>query len=344
MPLLSICMPTRRNFEDSRKAISEALAFAEARDAVVVISDNSGDPAKKAFWDGKSPRIAYHHSTAENAFQNFLASVSAADTPFVLVLGDDDGVAADPAWPGVDLASLPDDFMGVRPLTEVSVTGHGVLRRKDFAIETLTPTDRIREFSQKAGGDNSAFYSVFRREPFRDLLQLFVERHPLKANFIDWAMSLALFAYGRMAYDPGIIYRYNADQWASQEQTKAKNEEIFAAAGLPSYTNLYQPLLMAVDLFVFVARPGTPLSREEALDAVSVTSGDVMNGFINQVIREPGKYPERIRYLVQLADAEKDAFSRFQLGLVMLEDLKPGLKDAYVEFFRSTMAGSHSQT
>ncbi len=339
MPLLSICMPTKRNLEASRRAILEALAVAEARDAVLVLSDNSGDAAKRAYWENRSPRIVYHLSEAPSAFHNFLEAVTVATTPFILVLGDDDGLRVDPSIIPVDLATLPADFMGVRPLTEVHVTGHGVVRRKDFGIEELTPTGRIREFSQKSGGDNSAFYSIFRRDVYRDLLKLFVERHPIRANFIDWAFSLALFSYGRMAYDPGLIYAYNADQWASIELTKARNREIFAAAGLPEHTDLYQPLLMAVDLFIFVARPGTPLTREDALNAISVTAGDVMNGFLNQVTREPEKYPQRLRYLVELALPETDAFARFQLGLVMLDDLKPGLKDAYAAFFQSTMQG-----
>lgn len=338
MPLLSICLPTKRPFSTSRNAIEQALVVADLRDSLVVLSDNSGDPEKRAYWENRSPRIVYHPSKAGSALENFLEAVSVADTPFVLALGDDDGVSVDPHHPAVDLGGLPADYMGVRPLTHVHITGHGVLRKKDFGIDGLTPTERIREFSRKAGGDNSAFYSIYRREPYRDLLKHFVEHHPVKANFIDWALSLALFGYGRMAYDPGLIYHYNADQWASPEKTKAKNAEIFEAAGLPPHTDLYQPLIMAIDLFVFVARPGTPLTREDALDAVTVTAGDVMNGFINTVMREPEKYPERIRYLSQLVQAETDAFARFQLGLLMLEDLKPGLKDAYVDYFRSTMS------
>jgi hypothetical protein len=337
MPHLSICIPSKRGFAASKRAIGEALTVAEARDAVVVISDNSGDAEKRAYWRDRSPRIRYHESSAQTAFQNFLASVAAADTEFVMVFGDDDGISVDPSIATVDLASLPADFMGVRPRTEVLVTGHGVVREKTFGIDELTPTGRIREYSMKAMGDNSAFYSIFRRRPYHDLMDLFVNRHPIKGSFIDWAMALALFSYGRMAYDPGLVYRYNADQWASFDKTKARNEEIFAAAGLPAHTDLYQPLLMMLDLFVFVARPGTPLSREEALDAIAVTAGDIMNGFLNDVTRRPEKFSPRMRYLVELAQAEMDAFARFQLGLVMIDDLKPGLKDDYLQFFNDVM-------
>lgn len=335
MALLSLCMPSNRRFEASRAAIEGAIAFAEARDAELVISDNSGDPEKEAYWRRQSPRIRYSTAMGTTAFENFLATIHAATTPFILQLGDDDAIALDPAVPAVDLAALPADFMGVRPKTEVTVTGAGVVRVKAFSIDGLTPSERIREYSQKAGGDNSGFYSIYRRDPYRNLIRLFAEQHPIKGNFIDWAMALALFAYGRMAYDGGIIYRYNADQWSSPERIAAKNREIFASVGLPAHTETYQPLLMALDLFIFVSRPGTPLNQEQALDAVSITAGDVLNGFLNQVIRDPGQYSEKIRYLTELAMQESNAFGRFQLALIMADELKPGLKDAYVRFYQT---------
>ena len=48
MPELSICMPSNRNLEQSRASIDSAIAYCEARDAVLIVSDNSGDPAKRA--------------------------------------------------------------------------------------------------------------------------------------------------------------------------------------------------------------------------------------------------------------------------------------------------------
>lgn len=335
MSLLTLCMPSNRNLERSRRAIEQALAYCEARNVPFVISDNSGDPEKEKFWRERSPLIRYLTADGTDALTNFLDSVSAADTPFILQIGDDDGISFDPAVPAFDLASLTDDFMGVRVKTLVEITGHGLVRAKEFSIDAMTPGERILEYSQKAGGDNSAFYSIFRREPYLNLMKLFTEQHPTKGGFSDWAMSLALFSYGRMAYDPGTIYHYNADQWAGQEKVEKKNLELFAAAGLPPHTTLFQPLLMALDVFVFVGRPGTPLSRDEALNAISMASGGVLDGFLGTVTRAPDQYSETVRYLVDLAREEKDAFARFQLALMMADQLKPGLKDGYVAFYRA---------
>lgn len=335
MSLLTLCMPSNRNLEGSRRAIEQALAYCEARDAVLVISDNSDDAEKQAYWRGRSPRIRYLTSSGTDALTNFLASVTAADTPFILQIGDDDGLSIDPAQPAFDLSGLPADFMGVRVKTLVEITGHGIVRTKEFSIDAATPGERILEYSRKAEGDNSAFYSIFRREPYLNMMRLFQDHHPIKGGFIDWAMSLSLFAYGRMAYDPSTIYHYNADQWAGQERVEKKNLELFAAAGLPPHTTLFQPLLMALDVFIFVGRPGTPLSREAALNAISMASGGMLEGFLGAVTRNPDSYSETIRYIVDLAKAETDSFARFQLGLVMVDQLKPGLKDGYVAFYRA---------
>lgn len=338
MAQLSLCMPTNRNFASSRAAIEGALAFSESRDAVLVISDNSGDPEKENHWRDRSPRIRYSKASGTTAFENFLATIRAADTPFVLQVGDDDAIAFDPSVPAVDLASLPPDFIGVRPKTEVTVTGAGVVRLKEFGIDAETPSMRIREYSQKAGGDNSGFYSIYRREPYLGLISLFAEHHPIRGNFTDWAMAMALFAYGRMAYDPGIIYRYNADQWSTPQKIERKNQELYAAVGLPPDTKDFMPLLTTLDLFVFLARPGTPLDRPQAMDAVGIVCGDILNGFLNQVIRKPEDYSEKMRYLVEMAGKESNALDRFHLALVMVDELKPGLKDAYLAYFKTAQA------
>lgn len=335
MSLLTLCMPSNRDLARSRRAIEQALAYCEARGVPFVISDNSGDPEKAAFWRGRSPLIRYLTSQGTDALTNFLDSVSAAETPFVLQIGDDDGISFDPAMPAFDLATLPSDYMGVRVKTLVEITGHGVVRTKEFSIDATTPGERMLEYSRKAEGDNSAFYSIFRRQPYMDLMRLFAEHHPTKGGFSDWAMSLALFSYGRMGYDPGTIYHYNADQWAGSEKVEKKNLELFSAAGLPAHTTLFQPLLMALDVFVFVGRPGTPLDQQQALNAISMASGGVLDGFLGAVARAPDQYNETVRYLVDLARTETDAFGRFQLALVMADQLKPGLKDAYVAFYRA---------
>ncbi|MBB4066930.1 hypothetical protein [Gellertiella hungarica] len=334
MSLLSICMPSNRNLAASRKSIEAALAFAEARDAQLIVADNSEDAEKAAWWQGRSDRLHMLDTRGKAVFDNYLATIMAAQTPFILQLGDDDMIGIDASVPSFDLATLPDDFMGVRPRTELTVTGQGVVRSKTFSIDSPTPSGRIREYSEKAKGDNSAFYSIFRREPYLGLMRLFGNHHPIKGGFADWAMALALFAYGRMAYDPSIIYQYNADQWSTPEKTAARNLQLFQDVGMPPHTTLFQPLLMTLDVFTFVARPGTPLSREEALDAMSVIGGEMLNGFLNQVVRQPKDYSEKIGYLAELARAETDAFARFQLALIMVDDLKPGLKDAYVRFYQ----------
>lgn len=338
MPFLTLCMPSNRDLENSRAAIESAVAYCEARDALLVVADNSGDPAKRAFWQNRSPRIRWHETPGTDANANFIAALSAADTEFVMLMGDDDQIASDPAVPLFDFAALPADFMGVRPKTQVFSSRRGVFREKTFSIGAAMPGERMVEYNEACGGDNSAFYSIFRREPYLGLMRFYTERHPTKGGYCDWALSLTLFAYGRMAYDPGTIFRYNYDQWSTTDQLEAKTRDIYRKAGLPEDAKRFEMLLMFLDVYVFLARRDSPLSRDEALNGLTAAAHLIMNGFIRRVDEAPAAYDETIRYIVDLARAERDIDSRFQLGVAMTEYVQPGLKDRYVAFYHQALA------
>ena len=338
MPFLTICMPSNRDLEKSRAAITSALAYCEARDALLVVCDNSGDAAKQAAWEGASPRLIYRQTPGTDANANFLAALRTAETEFVLLMGDDDEIRSDPDVPLFDFAALPADFMGVRPKTEVFSSRQGVFRVKSFSILAEQAGDRLIEYNEACDGDNSAFYSIFRREPYVALMGFYTDKHPTKGGYCDWALSLSLFGYGRMAYDPGTVFRYNYDQWETTALLDDKTRDIYSKAGLPADAKRYEMLLMFLDVFIFLARRDSPLAPEQALHGLTVAAGMMLNGFIRRVDAAPHLYDESIRYIVDLAREERDIGSRFQLGLAMTEYVQPGLKDRYVAFYKLAMA------
>lgn len=338
MLYLSVCMPSHRNLADSRASIETALAFCEARDAVLVISDNSGDLEKRAYWQNRSVRLHYIIAPDDDIDANYMSSITNATTPFILQMGDDDQLGFDPAVPAFDFASLPADYIGVRPLTQVWAPKLGVVRTKAFGIAEEDAGARILEYNQVAGGDNSAFYSIFRREPYTAMMALFLQHHPTRGGYCDWAKVMALFAYGRMAYDPGTIFKYNFEQWSSNALIAEKTVALYEGAGLPADGQKYHMLLLFLDLFVFLSRPGTPLGEEQRLNAISVTAGSVFNGFLSQVKQAPENYSETMQYLCEMASEEFDSFSRFQIGLLMADNIKSGLKDGYIAYYKAAVA------
>lgn len=225
MTLLTIYMPSKRSLAGSRDAIESALAYADHADARLIVSDNSGDMEKRRWLEGRSPRLEAIVSDAESAADNWRAAFGLVETPFLLPMGDDDIVSFRENEEPVDLSTLPADVIGVRPVTQIWTLADGVRQTERFPLIETTPGGRLFEYSRKARGNNSSYYSIFRTAPFLSLMRLFVDSHPTKGGYIDWAICLALFASGRVLHDPSLIYRYDLGRWAeadSLRQTKAK--------------------------------------------------------------------------------------------------------------------------
>jgi hypothetical protein len=337
MSLLTICMPSKRNLEGSRPSIDSAYAFCKARGAVAVVADNSGDPEKAAYLATLAPFVIRVESTAPDATANFTFAIGQATTPFVLPMGDDDFLyALDTAEP-YNLAELPADCIGVRPMTEVFIPGKGTIRRKEYAINASKPGARIHEYLGVAGGDNSAFYSIFRREPYLRLFQLFDSSHPTRGGYCDWSQVEAMFSSGKMAYDPSILFRYNFHQWSTPELVKEAEKKLFVDAGLGENYKQYLGLVRYLDTFILVARASSPLGPQLALETAKETVTGYLRGYAKQVAEHSESYDPEVRYLCELAMKSSDEMEIFQFALLMVERLRPGLKDGYIHFFRQAM-------
>jgi hypothetical protein len=339
MSLLTICMPSKRTLEGSRPSIDSAYAFCKARGAVAVVADNSGDPEKAAYLATLAPFVIRVESSAPDAVANFTFAIGQATTPFVMLMGDDDFLHHLPGRPSIDLSTLPADHVGVRPMTEVFIPDKGTIRRKEFAIANSDPAGRIHEYLGVAGGDNSAFYSIFRREPYLSLLDLFNAAHPTRGAYCDWSQVEAMFSCGKMAYDGSILFRYNFHQWSTPELIAESDRKLYTSAGLSEDSNRYMVLLRYLDTFIMVARAGSPLGRSRALDAAQRGVTPFMEGFVRTVRQHPENYDAEFRYLVDMAAASGDHMEKLQIAFLMADRVKPGLKDGYVSFFRAAMGG-----
>lgn len=337
MPELSICMPSHRNLADSRQAIESAIAYCDARDAILIVSDNSGDAEKQAWLEGLSPRLVYIDSASTSATENMLTSLDAASTPFVLPMGDDDQILSVPGETAVDLASLPFDYVGVLPVSEPFSGRHGALGRKAFSLTEEESGERIAKYVAEARGNNSCYYSIYRRDVFVALTHLFLEHHPTKGSYCDWALSLALVSYGKMAHDPSTVFRYNMDNWDSAEKVADMYAGLFRNAGLPDGAEKYERLLMFLDLFVLATRAGSPLSQEQRQKVGKDVVNRMLGEFIRQVADAPESYDGTIRHLATMALEETNSFTQFQIGMMMADRVQPGLKDRYVHFVKQAM-------
>jgi hypothetical protein len=264
--------------------------------------------------------------------------LDAAETEFILMMGDDDELHVSPKDRPLDLASLDPSFMGVRPLTAVSNSEGRIVRVKDFGILDERPGQRVMTYNGHAKGDNAAYYSIFRRAPFVDLHRFFIEHHPVKGGFADWALACVLFSYGKMAYDPGTIFRYNAHQWDRRDKIDGQMRTLYAAAGLPENSDHFALLLLYLDMLIMALRRGTPLDEAGKRDLVVNAGVPILAGFCRKVLAEPGAYDERTAHLARMVLDERNANSQFSLALLLADGLTAGLKDRYQAFYQKAMA------
>ncbi|MVA70424.1 glycosyltransferase [Agrobacterium vitis] len=340
MAELTICMPSHRPLDGSRAAIDSALAFCEARDALLVVSDNSGDAAKKAYLQALSPRLTYVASEAQTAFANMFNAVEAASTPFIMPMGDDDEILAEADQAPFDLDDLPFDYVGVLPVTESFLQRSETGSVQAFALEEYDPGERMLAYLQNSPTNNGGFYSILRREVWLATMDLFLRSHPTQAATCDWAVALSLFSTGKMAHDPSIRYRYNAAKWADKAQIDAERKVMLLEAGLPESAVHYEMLLLFLDVFVLINRVGSPLSIDERQRLGKFTVNRFLGSFIKEVADSPELYAEGVTGLAEMALEETDSFTQFQIAMLMAERLQPGLKDKYVAFIQASIAGA----
>jgi hypothetical protein len=336
--LLSILMPSNRNLADSRKAIETALAFCEKRDAKLVVSDNSRDPQKKRALRNISKRLVYLEPEADGLQANLMSVYDAADTEFILMMGDDDELFVSPKDTPIDLASLGADMLGVRPLIAVANSEGRIIRVKDFGIMDETPGGRVMAYNGRAKGDNAAYYSIFRRKPFIDLHSYFLTHHPLKGGYSDWALACVMFSYGKMVYDPGTIYKYNHHQWDRPEKIEAQRKVMFEAVGLAGSDERYGLLFLYLDMLILAGRPESPLSQDEKRNLLVEAGRPILGGFCKKMAAEPSAHSEEMAKAVAAMWSEPDAEAQFELALGATDMIQPGLAARYRDFRQRAMA------
>ncbi|MBB4954612.1 hypothetical protein H4S14_002501 [Agrobacterium vitis] len=340
MPELTICMPSHRNFEDSRAAIESALVFCEKRDALLIVSDNSGDEAKKNFWEGRSPRLKRIQSDAENATDNMMLAVRAAETPFIMLMGDDDMLGVEEGVASLNLSDLPFDYVGVFPVSEVFLSPTEIVSVSVRVLEQDNASARMMAYMEQGLSNKAPFYSIFRRYVWLSVMDLFHRFHPNRAGFCAWALSFALITSGKMASDPSIRYHYNKSAWRTNELILSRRKEIFTEVGLPEKAMHYEHLFWFLDVFVLINSAGSTLSIDERQHLGKLVVNVLLGKFIVEVANSPELFDDGIGTLAEMALEETDSFAQFQLGLLMIERVQPGLKDKYVTFIQAAISGA----
>ncbi len=337
-PPVTLCIPSNRPLTSSREPLSSALSYAQGAGYLVVISDNSRDPQKADFLRGRPNLVLLENGPLDGA-QNMLRAFEAASTDFVLPLGDDDFIAPIAGKDRFDFKALDGEYVGVKPHIEVFSAASGTIRINDFSLDGSNASDRMMQYATLIRGDNSSYYSFFRRSEFLSLCKLFVGFHPLKSGISDWSMVLALAASGKWAHDPSTRLRYNLGRWEKTAGIEAAHGEIIAKAGLPSVAKAYIGIFHFLDCFVFVLRHSSLLPLTERHRAAKSAAILFLRGFLRSAYQRPEDFPLCADILALFIEAmsrrDPDLDLLFALSIKVADRLKPGLKAGYEAFLQA---------
>jgi len=337
MTQLSISMPSNRNLQNARAAIETALIYAEKADCRLIVSDNSGDAAKRAYFENRSDRLTYVVPEGDDSAVNMLNALSHVETPFVMPMGDDDEIYLLDGIQRPSLGDLPKDTIGIRPRSYAWSATQGVQQVDRFTLSADDAGARVLEYNAKARGNNCTYYSTYRTDIFRGLTTLFQKAHPTRGGYCDWALSFAFAAAGKFAYDPATIYRYDLGNWTGREGVEASKARLFRQAGLPEEAEKFFPMLRFVDTHVFLMWAGLRLSEQERQGAQMTNARIALGTFIKDVGAAPLSYGDEVVYLTKLIQETPDVASAFQIATLILDRLLPGLSSRYVDFYNSSV-------
>ncbi|WP_037066806.1 glycosyltransferase [Allorhizobium undicola] len=329
---LSIVMPSRRCLEASRFAIETALTFAEKSDAIVIVSDNSGDPAKKQWLDGLGPRLLRLESQARTGIDNLVHGLDAVATPYLFPMGDDDALFAMDGEMSVALEDLSVDVVALRPQTIHWADFGGALKRICPSFMAETAGERLSDYGQKTGGTNALYYSCYRTAVFREIIRHFHRHHPTRGLYADWAFVIAVLTCGKIVHNPAWLYMYDVAQWSTDEAVEGSNVSILSQIGLEAVPPEVISLLLFADIYCFTRWSGLPAKQEARRQVLDRTCLGYLKGFAAPVQGEPDRFPhEIVEYVAALARIPTIE-QAFEAVLPVFEAMKPGLGESYRRF------------
>lgn len=342
----TICIPSNRPLETCIEPLWSAIGYAEARGMKVVISDNSRDPIKRDYFAAAPEHVIYIADGPEKGAENLLSALSAADSEFVLVLGDDDFISAIDGMPAFDFSDVADDVIGAKPRIEIWSEKRGVIDVDQFTVDEEDAAQRVLEFTRKLKGPNSTYYSFFRREPLLGIIQLFVAHHPMQAGYSDWASIYALAASGKIVHDPSTTLRYDNSRWDGADTALKSLDRLLDDSELPPEASYFMSLFHFLDAYVLMFRDGPELPVIERYKAAYALAMVFLKRLIFRVSQSPADYAIASNLIPHLAEAvnsdDPDIDKMFHIAGLIADRVKPGLKQQYDAYLLAAIHGTPS--
>jgi hypothetical protein len=340
MTTLSICIPSHAPLAAAKTSIDSALALLPYGDIEVVVSDNSEDEQKAAYY-GLLQRegFRYLRSVEQDPMRNWSHAVDNASGTLVMMLGDDDIITALPGFVVPNADSLA-GMVGFRPAFAMFSEGQGVYRPTHFAVQGARAMDRVQDYLVKNGGSNVTVYSAVRRDVWRNLFAGYLAYHPTRAGYTDWSLTFALVATAPLIQQGNLLYLYNNANWDSAEKIRSNTERGMKSVGLPDEASQIQMALQAVDTFVAICRADLGIPADEKLEAGLLATSIYFNSLVSALQKRfESKEPPTPQLLraAKIALAAQQPAEQLSACIVIIETCLPQLREPYQKFFDAVL-------
>jgi hypothetical protein len=325
---------------EARQTFDSVRELSERPGIEVIVSDNSGDPLKRAELEASSTAaLRYVKSAAADVLGNWCNALRHAEGELACFLSDDDLLVALPGFETDDLV-IPAGAAGLRPHMALYTEATGIYAHSGFEIAEVRAIDRVKAYFARNAGANTTLFSCFRRPLLQDMLFALDAHHPTRAGYTDWSMVLGLVSSGPLLPGRRLLYLYNNRNWATAEAIARNTTRTFVDANLPpAATQILNPLT-ALDSFATICRSTSPIAAEEKLEAAWYVVQTYFDGFVAQ-LQHPGFTdsiePAQREFALALARDARSPVDKLAASLLIADAWLPGRRDAYEGYFAKTL-------
>ncbi len=330
---LSICIPSKKNYLESKDSISSAIGFCESTKSQLHISDNSEDKDKEEVWSNlRLENLNYIKADKMTATENWYNSVKDADGKYIGICADDD-LLVNISKSEVEYFSISDEIIAIKPTIQLWTNNRGIYNINNFSLTQLSAIDRLNAYISNCNGNNTTLYSFFKGKVFIDLLEASLS-HPIQAGSEDCSFVLALVSSGQVLLDPSKLYIYKNTNWlGTSKEIDNEHKKLYQKVGISERALYFSRLFRALDGLIYIMRKTTPISRIEAVAAGKFIFGINIKLFIEEFCSKKNLYTDSEKYNIHKIKPDFNIEKKLDLVIEILQSFNQDIAKKYVNFY-----------
>ena len=337
---LSICIPSKRNYIDSKDSISSAIGFCDSSNSELHISDSSGDKNKRELWGGLSLKnFNYCESEYKTSTENWYNAAKNASGMFIGMCSDDD-LLVNIKDPEIEYSLLPSNISGIKPTIQLWTEKNGFYSINSFSLTQETALERVKAYVNSANGNNTTLYSFFKGSVLKDLQEASLF-HPLKAGCSDWSIVLALVSSGQVLYDPSKLYIYKNTNWiGSNLDIENEQKKLYKNVGISDRAFYLSRVFRAIDGLTYITRKNTPIDRLEAVAAGKFIFELNLNLFVQEFGKNTKYFEENEIKDIERIKMDDSSEKKLDILISLLDNFDKSIACKFINFYQKVTGNS----